>query len=143
MMGDTIVHKEGHQGCALAPGQSAHPAGGRGVFPDAVGEIGSDGHSKTQRCFCAMVLCPRPTDTLTLLAATPAGGGHLKHRSGGSSGLQCGRTGGSIEKGEDGWGVDECFSFSMCSSRRQSFVSLAAVKCSHACLSISIIRVEV
>ncbi len=46
MMGDTIVHKEGHQGCALAPGQSSHPAGGRGVFPDAVGEIGSDGHSK-------------------------------------------------------------------------------------------------
>ncbi len=46
MMGDTIVHKEGLHGCALAPGQSARLAGSRGVFLDAVGEIGNDGDSK-------------------------------------------------------------------------------------------------
>lgn len=51
MMGDTIVHKEGHQGCALAPGQSARLAGGHGVFPNAVGENGSDDYSKHNAVF--------------------------------------------------------------------------------------------
>lgn len=46
MMGEETVHKEGHQRCMLAPWQSTRPAGGRGVYPDGVGEIGSDGHSK-------------------------------------------------------------------------------------------------
>lgn len=46
MMGEMSVHNESYQRRVLAPGQSAHQAGGHGVCSDGVGEIGSDGHSR-------------------------------------------------------------------------------------------------
>lgn len=46
MMGEMSVHNESYQRRALAPGQCARQAVGRGVCSDGVGEIGNDGHSK-------------------------------------------------------------------------------------------------